>query len=115
MKHYKLTENEIDEIKKDMQVSDRSSLEEREGDQLEHQAIIKDGEGKLNILSTKEGEAEIQKQREQISKLKEKIESTFYQVKQMEVDKRPRLWKPQNMFKIKLITRTANDAMGEIL
>ena len=32
----------------------------------------------------------------------------------MDVNGRPRLRKPQNMFKIKLITRTANEAMREI-
>ena len=58
---------------------------------------------------------EIHQQRNQIRKLKEKIESTYYQVTQIEIDKRPRLQKLQNMFKIKAIMQTANEAMEEIL
>jgi len=48
---------------------------------------------------------ETYQQREQIYKLKEKIERTYYQVTQIAIDKRPRLQKLQNMFKIKLITK----------
>ena len=44
---------------------------------------------------------EIYQQREQIYKLKETIETTYYQVTQMAIDKGPRLQKLQNMFKIK--------------
>jgi hypothetical protein len=36
-------------------------------------------------------------------------------VKQIAIDKRPRLQKLQNMFKIKLIAKMANKAMKEIL
>ena len=35
----------------------------------------------------------------------------YYQVIQIEIEKRPRLHKPQNMFKIKAITQTANKVM----
>jgi len=50
----------------------------------------------------------------QIYKLKEKIESTYYQVTQIENDKRPRLQKLQNVFQITAIMQTANKAMEEI-
>jgi hypothetical protein len=36
-------------------------------------------------------------------------------VTQIAIDKRPRLWKIQNMFKIKVIVKMANKAMEEIL
>ena len=91
MKNKKLTEIEIEEIKREMQVSEGSSLEEREGNQPEHQAIIINGEGKLSVVSTTEGKQKFRNKRDQISKLRGKIESTYYQVTQMEVDKRPRL------------------------
>jgi hypothetical protein len=48
-------------------------------------------------------------------KVKEKIESTDYQVTQIAIDKRPRLQKLQNMFKIKVIVKMADKAMEEIL
>jgi len=43
------------------------------------------------------------------------MESTYYQVTQIEIDKRSRLQKFQNMFKIKAIKQTANKTMEEIL
>jgi len=58
---------------------------------------------------------EIYQQREQIYKLKEKIESTYYQVTQIATDKRPRLQKLQNTLKIKVIVKMANKVMEEIL
>ena len=58
---------------------------------------------------------EIQQQRNQNRKLKERIESAYYQATQIEIDKRPRLQKIQNMFKIKAIMQMANKAMEEIL
>jgi len=58
---------------------------------------------------------EIHQQRNQIYKLKEKIESTYYHVTQIEIDKRPRLQKIQNMFKMKTIMQMTNKAMEEIL
>ena len=58
---------------------------------------------------------EIYQQREQIYKLKETIETTYYQVTQMAIDKGPRLQKLQNMFKIKVIVKMSNETMEEIL
>jgi hypothetical protein len=66
------------------------------------------------VTTTRE-ETETQKHREQITKLREKIESAFYQVTQITIDNRPRLEKLQNMFKLKVIMKTANEAMGEML
>jgi hypothetical protein len=57
----------------------------------------------------------IHEQRSAICKLKEKIESTYYQVTQREIDARPRLQKLQNVFKVKEIIKAANEAMVEIL
>ena len=57
----------------------------------------------------------IHQQRDQTYKLKEKIESTYYQVTQIAVDNRPRLQKLQNMLKIQVIMKTANEAMEDIL
>jgi hypothetical protein len=58
---------------------------------------------------------EIHQQRSAIYKLKEKIESTYYQVTQTEIDKRPRLQKLQNVFRVKEKMKTANKAQVEIL
>jgi len=58
---------------------------------------------------------EIHQQREQIYKLKEKIETTYSQVTQIAIDKGPRLQKLQNMFKMKVIVKMANETMEEIL
>jgi hypothetical protein len=58
---------------------------------------------------------ETHQQRNAICKLKEKVGRTYYQVKQIEIDERPRLQKLQNVFKIEEITNTANEAMAEIL
>jgi hypothetical protein len=55
---------------------------------------------------------ETYQQRSAICKLKEKIESIYYQVTQIEIDKRPRLQKLQNVFKIKEIMKTVNEAMA---
>ena len=75
----------------------------------------RDGEQKPDAVSTTEKEPEIHQQRNQIYKWKEEIESAYYQVTQTETDKRPRLQKLQNMFKIKAIMQTANEAMEETL
>ena len=58
---------------------------------------------------------EIYQQREQIYKLKETIETTYYQVTQMAIDKGPRLQKLQNMIKIKVIVKMSDETMEEIL
>jgi hypothetical protein len=75
----------------------------------------RDDEQKPNATFTTEEQMETRQQREQIYKLKEKIERTYYQVKQIAIDKRPSLQNLQNMFKIKLIAKMANKAIEEIL
>jgi len=88
MKYRKIMEMEVEEIKRELQESQRSHLEEREEEKLEHSGAIRDGEQKPNAASTTEEETEILQQRKQIYKLKEKIESTYYQVTQIEIEKR---------------------------
>ena len=66
-------------------------------------------------MTTTREKTETQQHREQITKLREKIESAYYQVTQITIDNRPRLQKFQNMFKLKVIMKTANEAIGEIL
>ena len=44
-----------------------------------------------------------------------KIESAYYQLTQIEIDKKPRLEKPKYMFKMKAIVQTANKAMEGIV
>jgi len=106
---------EIEEIKKELQANQRSHLEEREEEELEHPGTMRDTEQKPNTAFTTEEETEIHQQRDQTYKLKQKIESTYYQVTQIAIDNRPRLQKLQNMLKIKVIMKTANVAMEEIL
>jgi len=115
MKHNKIMEMDIEEIKKELQASQRSHLEEREEEELEHPGTIKDVERKLNAAFTTEEEMEIHQQRDQTYKLKEKTESTYYQATQLAIDKRPRLQKLQNMSKIKVIMKMPNEAMEDIL
>ena len=69
----------------------------------------------MDAAFTTEEEMEIRQQRNQIHKLKEKIESTYYRVTQIEIDKRTSLQKLQNVFKMKAIMQKANKAMEEIL
>jgi len=97
------------------QESQRNRLEEREEEQFEHSCTIRDGEQKPEAASTTEEEKEIHQRRNRIYELKGKIESTYYQVTQIEIDKRPSLQKHQNMFKLKAIMQKANKAMEEIL
>ena len=106
MKHNKITEMEIEEIKKKIKKSQRSHPAEREEETLVHKDI-KDDEHKLNAVTTTGEETETQQHREQITKLREKIESAYYQVTQITIDNRLRLQKLQNMFKLKLIMKTA--------
>ena len=47
--------------------------------------------------------------------VQEKIESAYYQVTQIAINKIPRLQKLQHTFKIKEIVKTANEAIAEIL
>ena len=116
MKHNKITEMQIEEIKKELQANQRSQLEEREEEEeLEHPGTIRDREQQANTAFTTDEETKIHQQRDQAYKLKEKIESTYYQVTQIAIDNRPRLQKLQNMLKIKVIMKTADEAMEEIL
>jgi len=115
MKHKKITEMEVEETRRELQEIQRSHLEEREEEQLEHSGTVRDGEQKPDATSTTDEETEIHQQRNQIHKLKEEIESTHYKMTQIEIDKRPRLQKLQNMFKIKVIMHTTNEAMEETL
>jgi hypothetical protein len=115
MKHKKITEMETEEIKREIQASQRSQLAEGKEGKLIHIGTIKDDEHKPNAVSTTEEETESQQHRDQINKLREKIESTYYQVTQVTMDNRPRLQKLQNMFKLQEIMKTANEAMGEII
>ena len=78
MKHNKITEMEIEDIKMEMQANQRSHLEEREEEELQHPGTIKDREQKPNTVFTTEEETVIYQQRDQTHKLKEIIESTYY-------------------------------------
>ena len=71
MKHNKITEMEIEEIKKELQAN-QSHLEEREEEELEHLGTIMDREEKLNTAFTTEEEKEIHQKRDHTYKLKEK-------------------------------------------
>ena len=75
MKHNKITEMEIEEIKNELQANQRSHLEEREEEELEHLGNLRDREQKPNKAFTTEEETEIHQHRDQTYKLKEKIES----------------------------------------
>jgi hypothetical protein len=115
MKHNKITEMEIEEMKRKMQTSQRSQPAGREEETLVHTGTIKNDEHKPNAVITTREETETQQHRDQINKLREKVGSTYYQVTQITMDNRPRLQKLQNMFKLKVIMKTANEAMGEIV
>jgi len=69
MKHKKITEMEVEEIRRELQESQRSHLEEREEEELEHWGTIMDGEQKTDAASTTEEETETHQQRNQIYKL----------------------------------------------
>jgi hypothetical protein len=103
---------EIEEIKREEQTSQKSQPAEREEEMLVHMGTIKDDEYKPNTVTTIE-ETETQ-HRDQTNKLREKIESMYYQVTQITMDNGPRLQKLQKMFKLKVIMKTANEAMREI-
>ena len=72
-KYEKITEMEVEDIRRELQERQRSHLEEGEEKQLEHSGTIRDGEQKPNASSTTEEETEIHQQRNQIHKLKEKL------------------------------------------
>ena len=71
MKHNKITEMEIEEMKNELQ-KNQSHLEEMEEEDLENPGIIRDREKKPNTAFTTEEETEIHQQRDQTYKLKEK-------------------------------------------
>ena len=72
MKHNKLTEMEIEEIKREMQANQRSHLEEREEEELERPGTTREGEENPKAAFTTEEETEIHKERDQTHKLKKK-------------------------------------------
>jgi len=84
MKHKKIMDTEV-EIKRELQEGQRSHLAEREEEKLEHSGTIRDGEQEPNTAATTEEETEIHQQRNQFTN-KKKIESTYYQVIQIEID-----------------------------
>jgi hypothetical protein len=70
-----------------------------------------DGEQQLSAVITTQEKAEIHLHREQIYKLRRKIESTYYQVTKIAIDNRPRLQTLHNMSKLKVIMIMANEAI----
>jgi hypothetical protein len=70
MKHNKITEMENEEIKREMQTSQRSHPAEREEETLVHTDTIKDEENKTNPVTTTGEETETQQHRDQINKLR---------------------------------------------
>jgi hypothetical protein len=115
MKHNKITEMEIEEIRREMKTSQRSHPAEREEEILVHTDTIKDDENKLNTVTTTREEMETQQHRKQITKLREKIESAYYQVTQIEISKRLRLRKLKGKYKINKTVKTATTTIGKAL
>ena len=72
MEHQKITEMEFEEIRRELQESQRSHLEERE-EQLEHSGTIKYGEQKSKAASTIEEETEFHQQRIRFTNYKKKL------------------------------------------
>ena len=70
------------------------------------------GEQKQNSAPTAEDEMEYHQQRNDISELKEKTESAYCHVTQIQINERPRLQKLPSMFQINDILKTANEAMA---
>jgi hypothetical protein len=66
-------------------------------------------------VPTAEDEMEYHQQRNDISELKEKIESAYFHVTQIQINERPRLQKLQSMFQINEILKMVNEAMAKIL
>ena len=59
MKHNKITEMESEKIKRELQANQRSHLEQREEEELEHPGTIRDRQQKPNTAFTTEEETEI--------------------------------------------------------
>ena len=93
MKHKKITDNIRGDKERTARESGKSHRREREEEKQEHLGTTKDDEQKPNAAFTMEEVVKIHQQREQIYKLKEKIERTYYQVTQIAIDKRPQLQK----------------------
>jgi len=72
-------------------------------------------EQKQNSAPTAEEEMEYHQQRNDISELKEKIESVYSHVTQIQINERPRLQKLQSMIQVNKILKTANEAMAKTL
>jgi hypothetical protein len=115
MKDKKITELEIKEIKKELLEIQRSHLNESKGEQLEQLCTMNVGEQKKNLVPTAEEEMEYHQQRTYIRELKEKIESAYCHVTQIQINERPRLQKLQSMFQINEILKTATEAMAKLL
>jgi hypothetical protein len=73
LKHNKITELEIEEIKRELQASQTSHQEEKGKGELEHPSTMGDGEEQPSAVSTTEDETEIDQHREQICKLRRKF------------------------------------------
>ena len=99
MKNKKITEMEIEEMESEMQASQRSQRTDRKEGKLVLMGSIRDDEYKPNAVTTTKEETGSQQQRDQINKLREKLECMYYQMTQITMDNRPRLQKLQNMFK----------------
>jgi hypothetical protein len=69
----KIKEMEIEEIKRDMQASQRNYLEEREEEKLEHTVSIKHDEHMPSVVFKTEEETEIHQYKDQNHKLREKL------------------------------------------
>jgi hypothetical protein len=64
MKYKKITEIEVEEIKRELQGNQKSHLEEREEEKQEHLGTTRDDEQKPNVTFTTEEEMETRQQRE---------------------------------------------------
>jgi len=78
MKHKKITEMGVEEIRSELQEIQRSHLVEREEEKLDHSGTISDVEKKPDAAHTTGEEKEILQQRNEIYKLKEKFERIYY-------------------------------------
>ena len=89
MKHKKITEMEVEEIKRQLQESQRSHLEEREEEKQEHLGTTRDDGQKPEARSIynrrRNGNSSTKGANLQIKK---KIEITYYQVTQIATGKR---------------------------
>jgi hypothetical protein len=83
MKHHKIMETKIEEIKMELQASQRGHQVEK--GELEHSGTMGDGEHQPSAVFTKEEEMEIHQHKEQSDKLRRNIESTYYQVTQRQL------------------------------